>query len=529
MVSFPDAPRRSAAQSSTTSTSYAGPERRSGVRRRKLNRWSVLDAEDPCVAQLQGYDSPCRLIDFGRNNCGLLTPARLEKGQEIALILHLYGNSIELQGQVVNRGEVDGFYRYGVEFAGELPTAVQPPLPNQDGRRRIENLYEEAERYSKRLVVWKTREFYYYHRSDRDREGKEAINFASNDYLGLSSHPRVQEVVRLALEKYGLGTTGPSVFAGDFKPHQTLATELAEFKGMEACILCPSGFTANSGIFTGLVAKGKTLIFLDEKDHASIFHGARASGGSIKTFTHNDARDLERKLSRYDRCIPKVVCVDGLYSMDGDLAPLDTIYQVAQRYGATLWVDDAHSFGVYGEDGGGIESHFGLHGKIDIVTGSLGKAIGAFGGFVCASKAVVDYLNDLGREFVFTTTLPPAVCAGALEAVRIIRQEGVRLRNQLSANAQRLRDGLHQYGFPIGMTESHIIPIIWGNETKTHRFAHAMAEQGILVNAVVRPAVRRNEARIRLGVRADQTFEHIDEAIQKMVKIRATMGLSSNP
>src|SRR6185437_2167692 len=290
-----------------------------------------------------------------------------------------------------------------------------------------------------------------------------------------------------AINEHGLGTAGPSIFAGDLAYHDQLSEAIASFKGMEACLLCPSGFTANSGLFTGLIQKKGTLIFLDEKDHASIFHGAMACNGSIKVFRHNDMKDLQRKLSVYDKNVAKVIFVDGVYSMDGDLAPLNQLHRLAKEYQACLWVDDAHSFGVFGDDGSGVESHFGLRGEIDIVTGSLSKALGAFGGFVCAKKSVIEFLDHLGREFVYTTTLPSAVCAGVIEGLKIVRYESAASRKKLWDNVHFFKKHLSEAGFPLGQTESPIIPVIFGHETLTQRFARALYDEQIHVNAVTRP------------------------------------------
>lgn len=378
------------------------------------------------------------------------------------------------------------------------------------------------------MQVWKSQEFYHFHRRDDEKASSKVIDFTTNDYLSLSGDARILKAAQKAIDDWGLGTAGPSIFAGNSALHDELAKAIAELKHMEACLLCPSGFTANSGVLTGIIQRPGTLVFLDEKDHASIYHGAWASKARLKMFRHNDVDDLKRKLSMYEYVAPKVVFVDGLYSMDGDLAPLPEIHRLARLHNASLWLDDAHSFGVYGEEGSGIESHFGLRGQVDIVTGSLGKTLGAFGGYVCASHSAIQYLEHLGREFVYTTTLPATICAGALEGVRIIREEADDRRACLWKNIRQLKEGLRSAGFEIGQPESPVIPVILKHETLAHRFGLELYNRGIFVNTVTRPAVKRNEARLRFSVRNDHTAAQLDCTLETMKEIASNLKLPLN-
>jgi glycine C-acetyltransferase len=499
-------------------------ERRSNRKRRQSERFPVKEIDGHEGAYINAAEQSIRyqITEIALDNCTLSGDVPLAAGEDVKLEIKLRENTFVLGGSVKSAvNSVHGTRRYGIRFHEKAHSLLQL-LADQapKSRRTPVDLYSLPKRFSKRLKEWKTNEYYHYHR--RDSQGKElkAIDFTSNDYLALSENTRIKTSACNALTQHGLGTAGPSIFAGQESIHEQLAATLAEIKQTEACLLCPSGFTANSGIFTGLINTPGTIIFLDEKDHASIFHGAMASKGKIKVFKHNDLGHLERLLSNYEQTAAKIICVDGVYSMDGDLAPLDKIYKLAKEYNASLWLDDAHSFGIFGEKGAGIESHFGLLGKIDIVTGSLSKTLGGFGGYVCTSRAVVDFLDHLGREFVYTTTLPAAICGGLLEGLRIIRDESEDARTQLWKNSRLLKTLLADEKFPVAPTESPIIPVVFGHETITQRFAHDLSLKHINVNAVTRPAVRRNESRLRITVRSDHTEDQIRMLVRAMCEVR---------
>lgn len=511
-------------------TSYQGKDRRSHHKRRKEIRYILPEQGLPCSLCVGGNEIETSLVELSDQGGVLESDKVLSVGAIVPLILWVGKKIVEIGAKITHiypKGNGTRVYQYRLMFDDCLPEQfiVATKLLSKPDRRQSHDIYADARRFFQRVQVWKTDEFYHYHRDDVANEAVKRVDFTSNDYMALSRDPRILKAAAQAIKDCGLGTAGPSIFAGNRPLHEELSNAIASLKGMESCLLCPSGFTANSGLFTGLIQKPGTFIFLDEKDHASIYHGAMASGGKIKVFRHNDMKDLERKLNAYENSTSKIICVDGVYSMDGDLAPLDVIYVLAKKYNASLWVDDAHSFGVFGENGSGIESHFGLRGKIDIVTGSLSKALGCFGGFVCASQAVTKFLDHLGREFVYTTTLPATICAGALEGIRIFSTEGDVQRRKLWENVAYLREGFLERGFPIGPTTTPIIPIIFGHETVTQQFAQELYKRGVFVNSVTRPAVKRDQARIRLGIRTEHTRAQLEYALQQCQVVAHSMGL----
>lgn len=499
-------------------------ERRTNRRRRRCERFPIKKAGESIgrLVSVASHDTECRLVEIGAENCTLNGDFPAVPGEDVRLEIKLRESTIVLAGSIKSTSHTgEGVNRYGVRFNEEANNILELLADKKTAtRRKAVDLFSLQKKFSKRLEDWKKKEYYHYHRRELDGPQQARIDFTSNDYLALANNPRIKAAATAALNEHGLGTAGPTIFAGRHSPHDQLAATLAGIKKTEACLLCPSGFTANSGVFTGLINTPGTIIFLDEKDHASIFHGAMASKGRIKMFRHNDMDHLRRLISQYERTAPKVICVDGVYSMDGDMAPLDKIYEIAQEYNASLWLDDAHSFGVFGERGAGIESHFGLLGKIDIVTGSLSKTLGGFGGYVCTTRAVVDYLDHLGREFVYTTSLPAAICGGLLEGLKIMTEESDVPREKLWRNARLLKQLLIDNEFPVAPTDSPIVPVIFGHETISQRFAHDLAAMDIDVNAVTRPAVRRNESRLRITVRSDHEEGQIRSLVDAMCEVR---------
>lgn len=504
-------------------------ERRAHRKRRKCDRY-LLDQTERSFTVIDPTDMvPGKsLLEIASQNCTIQSSKALDPDVDITFKLKIHEKIFNVSGSIKNITSLpNGNTRYGVQFHQQIQ---DPKLFLQKKlfrtRRGPVEIFGFAKRFSSRLMEWKSQEYYHYHRRESDIPTNKIIDFTSNDYLSLSRNPKIRKAAQDALIDHGLGTAGPSIFAGDLALHDKLSKTIAAIKKTESCLLCPSGFTANSGIFTGLITVPGTLIFLDEKDHASIFHGALGSKGKIKIFRHNDLEHLEKLLNQYERTAVKVICVDGLYSMDGDIAPLDKIYELAQEYNASLWVDDAHSFGIFGEKGAGIEDHFGLAGKIDIVTGSLSKTLGGFGGYVCAPKAVTDFLDHLGREFVYTTTLPAAICAGLLEGIRIMQEESDGARGNLWINSRYLKESLLRNDFPVGPTESPIVPVIFGHEDVSQRYAQELYAMGIDINSVTRPAVRRDESRLRITVRSDHSLEQLDHLVQSMCAVRENININ---
>lgn len=509
-------------------------ERRTNRSRRKAERYLLDDGtalSTTITSRNSGDGIRGKLTDLSPQNCTFYTDNQTLHAidDDIQIEIKAKENEVCLKGYIRTKFQVDqNVHRLGIQLLQDAP-AIQQFINRKrtKTRRHPEDLYSYAKKFSQRLQIWKTQEHYHYHRSQANTE-KIHLDFNSNDYLNLAADSRIKSAAVNALNTFGLGTAGPKIFSGEYDLHQQLAQTLAAIKKTEACLLCPSGFTANSGIFTSLITHSKTLLFLDEKDHASIFHGALGSKGQIKVFRHNDMDHLKKLLSQYEKSASKVICVDGVYSMDGDLAPLNEIHALARDYNASIWLDDAHSLGIFGENGRGIDSHFGLAGQFEIVTGSLSKTLGGFGGYVCASKAVVDYLDHLGREFVYTTTLPTAICSGLIKALDIILNECDERRNILWRNTQLMKKLLIENRFPVGPTESPIIPVIFKHESVAQQFAYELYKRGIDINSVTRPAVRRNEARLRITLRSDHTLENINETIEAMCAVRQTMISQSN-
>lgn len=348
-------------------------------------------------------------------------------------------------------------------------------------------------------------------------QGREMLNFGSNNYLGLTMHPEIIEAAVKATEKYGVGSGGVRILSGTLDLHNQLERRLARFKGGEDCVIFSTGYTTNLGAVSALVAKTDHVI-VDSKAHASIIDGSIFSGGQMLVFRHNDMRDLEKELRKIDSRAPKMIITDGVFSMDGDIAKLDLIYELGRKYNAGVWVDEAHATGVLGKSGKGTPEHFGLEGKIDIVMGTLSKALGAVGGFVVANRRIVHYLKHAARPFMFTTSLPPAVSASLLKAIDVIETQPI-WRERLWNNIRRLKSELLSLGFDTGQSESAIIPVFLGDDYKTGKFTGMLEEDGVFVSPVLYPAVRRRESRLRVSVMATHTEQDIEQLVEKLKKI----------
>jgi 8-amino-7-oxononanoate synthase len=353
------------------------------------------------------------------------------------------------------------------------------------------------------------------------------IMMASNNYLGLTTHPQVIAAAREGAARYGAGSGAVPLLSGTLEIHRMLEDRLAAFKQGDACCLFPTGFSANVGIIAAL-ARQTDAVFLDHLVHASIVEGARASGARVRTFHHNDVDDLDRKLqaeSRRSTCAGKLVVVDAVYSMDGDIAPLPDILTVAHRHGAKVMVDEAHSTGVIGERGRGITEHFGLRaGDVDVLMGTLSKALGSIGGFCVAPRKVVDYIRHYARPFIFSTSLPPATVCALLAALDVVEAEPERVR-RLRANAERMRSRLRAAGFETGASETPIIPVIVGDRAKLLRMGKAIHERGVYLNSVFFPAVPLELSRLRITVMATHTEEDVNTAADVVIDVGQSHGL----
>ena len=354
-------------------------------------------------------------------------------------------------------------------------------------------------------------------------EGKPRIMMGSNNYLGLTHHPQVLAAAKVALERYGSGCTGSRFLNGTLDLHEQLETELAEFFQKEAALVFSTGYQANLGVISGLVGRGD-LVFLDKLDHASIVDGAKMSHGETVRFNHGDLAALERKLQRVPPNTGTMIIVDGVYSMEGDIADVPNLLKVAQRYGAALAVDDAHAVGVLGPRGDGTAAHFDLIDEVDLIVGTFSKSLASIGGFVAGSENVVHFLKHHSRPLIFTAALPPSNTAGVLEALHIMQAEPWR-RDQLWTNTRLLQDGLRARGFDIGPTQTPIVPVLIGPLEKTFLFWRKLFDAGVFTNPVVPPAVPPSQCRLRTSLMATHSAEQINQALETFARLGKELGV----
>ena len=354
-------------------------------------------------------------------------------------------------------------------------------------------------------------------------EGQKRIMLGSNNYLGLTHHPQVLEASIRALHSYGSGCTGSRFLNGTLDLHVQLEAALARFVGKDDCIVFSTGYNANLGLISGLVNKGD-VVYLDKLDHASIVDGAKMSYGTTERFNHGSLEGLERKLSKNEHSGGKMVIVDGVYSMEGDIADIPNLLKVCRRHGAALAIDDAHSIGVLGPNGDGTAAHFGLTDEVDIIAGTFSKSLASIGGFVAGSTSVINYLRHNSRPLIFTAALPPANTAGVLAALEVLQQEPER-RTQLWANTKRLADGFKSLGFDVGPSETPIIPIVIGPLDRTLLMWRKVYDAGVFTNPVVPPAVPLSQCRLRTSVMATHTADQIDYALETIGKLGREMGV----
>jgi glycine C-acetyltransferase len=363
-------------------------------------------------------------------------------------------------------------------------------------------------------------------------DGREVISFSSNDYLGLTHHPRLRRAAERAVRDFGVGSGAVRTIAGTMSLHEQLERDLAEFKHVEATLVFQSGFTANTGVLP-VVTGENDLLVSDALNHASIIDGMRLSRARREVYPHKDVAALREILARAaaegdpDTGQPyRVIFVvtDGVFSMDGDICPLPGIVAAAEAHGAAVFVDDAHGSGVLGDHGRGTIDHFGLHGRVAIQVGTLSKAIGVLGGYVAGSAALRDLLTQRARPFLFSTSHPPAVAAACVEAIRVMREDG-ELFERLWANTRRFKSELARLGFDIGGSETPITPVIIGDSEAAIRFSDRLFEAGVFATSVVYPTVALDGARLRTIVTAAHTDEHLDRALETFARIGRDLGL----
>jgi len=353
--------------------------------------------------------------------------------------------------------------------------------------------------------------------------GRCCIQLSSNNYLGLTTNPRVCAAAAEALSTFGAGAGAVMPIAGTMVIHKQCEATLAELKGTEAGLLMPSGYTANVGTVAALVGPGDVIIS-DELNHASIIDGIRLSGAEKRIYPHADMDALEkclREATNYRRCL---IVTDGVFSMDGDIAPLPEVVALKEKYGAALMVDDAHATGVLGKTGGGTVEHFNLHGRVEIQIGTLSKALGAVGGFVAASKSVIEFLRQKSRPFLFSSALPPSVAASVKAAAEVIREEPSHLR-RLWENTEFFKAGLNQLGFNTGVSKTPITPVIIEDSKLAAKMSAHLEEEGVLAGEILFPMVPEKLARIRTIVMASHSREELTKALIAFEKVGKELGI----
>ncbi len=365
--------------------------------------------------------------------------------------------------------------------------------------------------------------------SDQDTEvdlnGQKVLMLGSNNYLGLTNHPDVKQAAMDAIRDFGTGCAGSRFLNGTLLIHLKLEEALAEFLNKEAVLLFSTGFQVNQGVISTLIGKDSVVIS-DKLNHASIIDGCRLSFGKSLKYNHNDVDDLERVLKTVNGHKSRLVVMDGVFSMEGDVAPLDKITEVAERYDADVMVDDAHSLGVLGPNGDGTAAHFGVNDKVSLIMGTFSKSLASVGGFIASDDDTIHYLKHHSRALIFSASPPPASVASVLKALEILQREPER-RHKLWANTRRLTEGLRQLGFNTGLSETPIIPIIVGDNIKVFVFCKRLQEEGIFVNPVVAPAVQPGNQLIRLSLMSTHTYDQVDFAIDKMGQVGCELGLIS--
>jgi glycine C-acetyltransferase len=354
--------------------------------------------------------------------------------------------------------------------------------------------------------------------------GHSVINLSSNNYLGFANHPRLKEAAIKAVEKYGVGSGAVRTIIGNMDIHEELEVKLAKFKREEAVMVFQSGFNCNAGAIQAITNKGD-LIISDELNHASIIDGVRLSRADKAVFKHSDMEDLERvlkeKRANYANCL---IITDGVFSMDGDLAKLPELVEIAEKYNCMTYVDDAHGSGVLGENGRGTVDHFGLHGRIDFTIGTLSKAIGVIGGYVAGNKVMKEWLLHRGRPLLFSTSLPPAAVGAIMEAVDLLSST-TEYTDRLWSNAKFFKAELGKLGYNIGHSETPITPVIIGDEAKTVAFSKRMLEKGVFVSAIIFPTVPKGTGRVRCMVTAGHTEEQLSRAVKVFEEVGKEMGI----
>ncbi len=355
-------------------------------------------------------------------------------------------------------------------------------------------------------------------------DGKTVVNLTSNNYLDLTEHPKLKAAAKAAVDSNGVGTAAVRPIIGTMDMHLALEAKLAKFKGTEAALTFQSGFTVNVACCQSLMSSDKDLLISDELNHASIIDGGRLSKAVRKIYPHKDMKALEAILKEGAGARRRMIVTDGVFSMDGDLAPLPEIVALAEKYAAFVMVDDAHASGVMGKNGRGTPSHFGVSDKVEIQIGTLSKAVGAVGGYVAGERRLIDYLTSVARPFTFSSSLPPSVVATCSAAVDVMLDEPERIA-KLWDNARHFKEGLKKLGFDTGASETPITPVLIGDTKKAQAFSARLFEEGVFALAICFPIVGRGKDRLRTIVSSGHTAKDLDFALEKFGKVGRELGL----
>jgi glycine C-acetyltransferase len=355
-------------------------------------------------------------------------------------------------------------------------------------------------------------------------DGKEVVNLASNNYLGLTTHPKLREAALAAVREFGVGSGAVRTISGTMSLHMQLEERIADFKNVEACVVFQSGFAANAGTVSAILTPEDHIVS-DELNHASIIDGCRLSKAKIHVFPHKDFAAAERILAELDGVAGrKLLISDGVFSMDGDIGPLPGLAEAAEKHGAIMMVDDAHSSGVLGRNGRGTIDHFGLHGRIQVQVGTLSKAIGVLGGYVCGSRDLIEFLYHRARPFLFSTSHPPAVAAACLAAFDVLEQEPERI-DRLWDNTKYFKQGLTSAGFNTGISETPITPVIVGEAALAHQLSRELFEAGVFATGIGFPTVAKGKARVRTIVTSEHTRAELDRALEAFRTVGKKLAL----